>query len=168
MTQSESETEPTNQNDSIRNRVQSGFKPMRVRALWWLQRRLNRKPAYRLTRNGVEVHWFNFSDTDTLPFDLETYRETQVFIGNWANPWKIDVDGITDEYDNFVECEINDSSDIFGTDYVYPSQKWKLLANQNALSEMFTGRSINTDQLRRLLYLNMGAILLVGAILIFG
>lgn len=168
MTQNDSENVTESENSSYRARVQSGFKPYRYRLNKWIQRRMGRKPAYMVTRGGIEVHYFNFADTDTLPFDLETYRNTQIFMGNWANPWYVDVDGITEEYDNFAECEINDSSDIFGTEYVYPSQKWKTLANQKALAEMFTGRSINTDQLRKLLYVVIGGLVLIGLIVALG
>lgn len=148
--------------------LQKGFVPRRVRLKRWMQRRFNRKPAYRITRNGVVVKYFNFSDPQTLPFDLETYRDTQIFIGSWANPWKVDIDSITDAYPDFTEQEITEVSDVFEEKHVYPSQRWKVLANQQVIQEMFEGRSLNQDRVVRLLYATLGGLIMIGLFLIFG
>lgn len=167
MTDSTEENSGHNiENNSVH--LQKGFVPLRVRLKRWIQRRFNRKPAYRITRNGVVVKYFNFADTSTLPFDLETYRDTQIFIGSWANPWYVDIDSITDEYDDFTEQSVTKISDVFGGKHVYPSQRWKILSNQQVIQEMFEGRSLDQDQFKRLLYANLGGLVMIGLFLIFG
>lgn len=166
-------TDSTGENDGDNENItrvyqQRGFLPRRVRIKRWWQRRFNRKPAYRITRNGVVVRYFNFSDTDSLPFDLETYQDTQIFIGSWANPWYVDIDSIEKAYPDFTKQETTEVSDVFGEKHVYPSQRWKMLANQHALQEMFEGRTLNNETIQRLLYAVLGGLVLIGLFLIFG
>lgn len=143
-------------------------KPLTHRINRWVQSRFNRKPAYRITKHGIEVEYLDFTDTEKLPFDLETYRETQLFIGSYANPWRVDIDSIEEAYPDFTEQKISNIQDVFAKRHVYPSQRWKLLANQNALRDMFVGGAIDDQRILRLLYLAIVGIGFIAILLLFG
>lgn len=160
-----------NKSDSQENNeeeTQTGFHPIRYRLNKFFHRCFSRKPAYRIQPTGIEVRYFNFDKTETLPFDMDTYNETQLFIGSWANPWYVDFDAIEDNYDDFTKEEITKVDDVFGEQYIYPSQKWKTLANQNVLSEMFVGKTRRQERVIRLLYAVLGGLILLAILTIFG
>lgn len=142
--------------------------PIKVRIDRFFQGLFGRKPAYRITKHGVEIEYFDFSDTDNLPFDLETYQDTQIFIQDYANPWYFDLDSIEENYPNFTEEEVTKVSDVFAEKHVYPSQRWKLLANQNVLRDMFVGGAFNDQRIMRLLYLIGGGVGLLLLIILGG
>lgn len=167
MTQPDTEKNPAETQNSI-SQKSNGRIGIKNRINKFIHRLFGRKPAYRITRNGVEVKYFDLDDTDSLPFDKETYRNTQIFIGKWSNPWFIDIDNIEDEYPNFAEQDITQISDIFSEKYVYPSQRWKLLANQNVLKDMFVGGMMNEQQLKRLMYIVLAGIGFIALLLVFG
>lgn len=148
--------------------TQSGFHPIRYRLNRFFHRCFSRKPAYRIRPNGIEVRYFNFDNPETLPFDKDTYNETQIFIGKWANPWYVDFEAIEEQYDNFTEDTITTVDDVFEKQHIYPSQRWKTLANQNVLSEMFVGRSVRQERVIRLLYAVLGAIAILFILTVFG
>lgn len=129
---------------------------------------VNKKPAFRIHRNGVDVKYFNLSDTKNLPFDRDTYNDTQVFIGKWSNPWYFDIDKIEDAYPNFEEENITKIEDVFSKKHVWPSQRWKLLANQDVLNQMFVGGALSSERIVRLLYLIAAGIGFVGILILFG
>lgn len=162
---SESENSDTN---ALRKGIQKGFHPIRYRLHKFFHKTFSRKPAYMVKKNGIEVRYFDFNDTDTLPFDPETYSETQLFIGSWANPWYVDIDEIKEQYDDFTEETVTKVDDVFSKKHIYPSQRWKMLANQNVLSEMFIGRSLRQQRVIRLLYAVLGGIVVLGLITVFG
>lgn len=167
MTPPETENTPDTPKNNT-SRLQRGFIPIRNRVNRFIQRVFKRKPAYLITETGIETHYFNFAKDETLPFDTETYADTQIFIGNWANPWYFDIAEIENEYENFSEKDITKIEDIFEKEYVYPSQRWKLLANQNVLRDMFVGGAIDDARIMRLLYALLAGVGLLGILVVFG
>lgn len=153
---------------SDENNTQNGKISRRYRLHQFFHTLFNRKPAYMITRTGIEVKWFDFSNPQTLPFDTDTYNDTQIFIGDWANPWYVDVDAIEDQYDDFTKAEITTVNDVFKKKHIYPSQRWKTLANQNVLSEMFIGRTMRQERVVRLLYAVCGGLLILAILILFG
>jgi len=142
--------------------------PWRHRVHAWINRRFGRKPAYLITKHGIETHWFDFSDTGNLPFDRDTYRDTQLFIGNWANPWYVDIESIKDAYPDFTEQNITTIENVFTDKHVYPSQRWKLLANQSVLRDMFVGGGFDEQRIMRLLYALCAGVGFIAILLLFG
>lgn len=127
----------------------------------------NKQPVYKITQNGIEVHFFDINNEQNLPFDKETYRETQLFIGDWSNPWYVDIESIKDSYPDFTEQEITNLTDIFSEKHIYPSQKYKQYMNQRVISDMYNSVHMPVDKLVRLMYICLAGIGIV-AFLILG
>ena len=128
----------------------------------------NRKPAFLIKRNGIEIHFFNFANTDALPFDKNTYQDTQIFIGDWANPWYVDIDSIEEQYDEFSYNESLDN--LIEEKHVTPSQTYKTYMGQRLLADMIMGAGFDEEKIVRILYAIGGAVafillLLIGRVL---
>lgn len=129
---------------------------------------LNRKPVYRLTETGMQVEYYSFSDTSELPFDVNTYQNSQLFLGDYANPWNVEVEQILEEY---PEADGNISEkELVENDYIIPSQKYKAYMKQKVYSDMFSESVLGDLPVMRILYIMSAGIgfiilLLVGAVL---
>lgn len=113
---------------------------------------MGKSPTYHITENNIIVKWHNLDNIDNLPFDLDTYEETQLFLGHtYANPWKPDIEKIDEIYDEYdYEDPI---TDLIEKKHIIPSQRYKTLMNQNSLVETFTPSQNNLNRLQTLLYL---------------
>jgi len=130
----------------------------------------NRYPAYRLTSEGIEVHWFDFSNTDDLPFDLDTYYKCQLFIGDWANPFTVDIESINDEFEELDYDKLQKGVHELKGEHVTPSQKYKTYMYQNTLSGIFSIQGENHQKILYALYANLGVLgllflVVVGALI---
>lgn len=128
----------------------------------WLKekflRTANKKPAYRITQDGIARDWFNFNKTETLPFDKDTYRKTQLFLGDYANPWYVNLEGIKEEYDEFGHDE--PITNLIEANHVIPSQKYKNYMNQTVLNDTFQAGGLRSERIRYILYATLGVGLL--------
>jgi len=119
-------------------------------------RSVNRKPAYRITENGIEVDYFNFDNPKSLPFDIETYNDCNLFLGDYANPWHVDLDAIESEYEEFGSGD--PITDLVEKKHVMPSQKYKTYMNQNVLQSTFSFGGLEFERLKYIAYMILGGV----------
>lgn len=77
------------------------------------RRSINQKPAYVIGKNGIRVEWHDFSDPTSLPFDRDTFENSNLFLGDYANPWSVDFDSIAEEYGEEKDIE---KESLFGNE----------------------------------------------------
>ena len=116
-----------------------------------------KSPTFHIKENDIEVRFHNLSDYKNLPFDLDTYETTQLFIGNnYSNPWNPDIDSIEKMYNEYsYDDPIND---LIKKKHIIPSQRYKLLMNQDSLTDTFRPSSDNLSRMQTLLYVAIAGI----------
>ena len=127
----------------------------------------NQYPVYRLTKNGIEVKFYDFSEYNELPFDRDTYQSNQLLIGDYANPAYIETDYLIEEFkDEYDEYKSKNQS-IEG-EHIIPSQKYKTYMKQDILKQIFSATGMDMDKITWLLFgvIGLEAIIIVGIIVV--
>lgn len=170
------ETDENNPVDGRDNNLTENGEPQseinkrsRIGEVWFkikdgFNRSFDRRPAYIVTGSGVRVEWHDFTNPSELPFDLETYEETQIFLGDYANPWHVQLEQIEKEYSEFGSDE--PIKNLVSNKHVIPSQKYKVYMNQTVLKDTFRGGGLNTDRIKMVLYGILGVGILNLVVLI--
>lgn len=115
----------------------------------WINGVLNKKPVYNITQNGIKREFYNLKDTKNLPFDPDTYEDTQLFIGhNYANPWYVDIESIEKQYDIYEYNHTLDS--LIEQKHVIPSQRYKRLMIDDTISNTFSPNRQNLQRLQQI------------------
>jgi len=122
-------------------------------------RSIGQKPAYIVNQSGVEVRWFDFSDPGALPFDPDTYNDSQLFLGSWANPWHVDLDAIEREYSRY---EYDDPiTDLIKKKHVIPSQAYKSYMNQRVVNYTFNLAAVDWDRIKYAVYATLVVVMIL-------
>lgn len=124
----------------------------------------NKKPCYIITENGVHVKYYDFSNREQLPFDPNTYENCQIFIGNIANPVKVQVQDIIENADELSYDEAQSKGfEYMNEEHIIFSQRYKQMMLNKAYSGIFAGGPMNNNQIKYLLY---GILALIGLLLV--
>lgn len=152
--ESDSNNPSRNQNSNVKNLTSSiqlpTKPPFKNRINDFFGKLFNRKPVYIIKRNGVERQFYNLDKPETLPFDKNTFEETQIFIQDFANPWYVDFESIQEEYDFPNENTTLDN--LVSEKHIYPSQKFKDLNKQTVIRDMYRASNMDFEKINRLLY----------------